>query len=149
MSRKNRLRRQNRLHAIGNPGPRDTRLSLSTSLMRDRNPIKRTLDRVRERMEPKDSVINQPADRLRQRLLVDRARRTAISRAQRLVSNNQNTGLISTGEFGKLQVDLPHNHPVCVKRRERREILFARGNAGKGAGKQRPPRRPELIIRCK
>lgn len=149
MSRLSRQRRENRLHAIGNPGPRDTRLSLSTSLMRDRNPIRNSLDTVRDIIRPKSNEINQPVDRLRQRLLVDRARRTAISRANRLVSNTQNTGLISVGQYGRLQAELPANHPLCVKRRERRQILFARRKTGKGAGKQRPPKMPELIVRCK
>lgn len=147
MSRLSRIRRQNRLHAIGNPAPRDTRLSLSTPLMRGRNPT--VLDRVRSIIEPKSNLINQPVDRQRQRLLVNRARSSSISRANRLVANNENIGLISVGEFGKLNVDLPYNHPVCVERRERREIIFARRKAGKGSGKQRPPRLPELNIRCK
>lgn len=149
MSRLSRQRRENRLHAIGNPGPRDTRLSLLTSLMRGRNPIHNSLDRVRDIIRSKSNETNQPADRLQQRLLVDRARRTAISRANRLVSNTQNIGLTSVGQYGNLNVDLPYNHPVCVKRRERREIMFARHKAGKGSGKQRPPRQPELIVRCK
>lgn len=44
------------------------------------------------------------------------------------------------------QVYLPSDHPICKERSERREVLFAKHKAGKGG--QRPPRMPQLTIRC-
>lgn len=152
MSRRTRIRRFNRLHEQGNPATRDMRLSLSDVLSRRlRSPLSNSLDRLRDNLRTKDKEINQPAERLRRMPtpLFDRGRRAAIRRANRLVANSQNTGLISVGEHGKLQVDLPHNHPVCVKRRERREVMFASRRTGKGAGRQKKPRIPVLTVRCK
>lgn len=43
-------------------------------------------------------------------------------------------------------VDLPPEHPICVQREQRKEILFAKGKAGKGG--QKPRKIPDVIIRC-
>lgn len=49
---------------------------------------------------------------------------------------------------GKVRVDLPPEHPICVARHERREVLFALGKSGKGG--QRPRRNDNNItLRCK
>lgn len=49
---------------------------------------------------------------------------------------------------GKIRVDLPPEHPICIARHERREVLFAQGKTGKGG--QRPRRKDNNIkIRCK
>ncbi len=83
-----------------------------------------------------------PSERMRR---LNMSRRD-IKRANRLAVQDQNNiGLISVGQYGRIQVDLPRQHPVCVQRRERREVLFAKGKSGKGGQK---PRRPGIIIRC-
>lgn len=46
-----------------------------------------------------------------------------------------------------LSYDLPNKHPICQRRQERREIMFATGKAGKGG--QKPLKLPRINIRCK
>lgn len=49
---------------------------------------------------------------------------------------------------GNIRVDLPPDHPICVARSQRKEILFAENKAGKGG--QRPRRQNNNIkLRCK
>lgn len=47
------------------------------------------------------------------------------------------------------EVTLPLDHPLCKERRERKEVLFAKRKAGRGSGRQRPPKDPGIIIKCK
>lgn len=47
----------------------------------------------------------------------------------------------------EMTYDLPKEHPICQKRKERKEVMFATGKAGKGG--QKPLRKPILNIRCK
>lgn len=48
---------------------------------------------------------------------------------------------------GTVRVDLPPEHPICRKREERRELMFATGKAGKGG--QRPRRdNNDIKVRC-
>lgn len=44
-------------------------------------------------------------------------------------------------------VDLPREHPLCQKRKERKEVMFATRKAGKGG--QKPKKDPPITIRCK
>ncbi|WGL31343.1 hypothetical protein [Dipodfec virus UOA04_Rod_962] len=44
-------------------------------------------------------------------------------------------------------VDLPREHPICQRRQERKEVLFAKRKAGKGG--QKPMKLPRLLVRCK
>lgn len=47
-----------------------------------------------------------------------------------------------------IKVDLPPEHPICIQREQRRELLFAFNKAGKGG--QRPRRLDNNItLRCK
>lgn len=47
----------------------------------------------------------------------------------------------------EMTYDLPKEHPICQKRKERKEVLFATGKAGKSG--QKPMKKPLLNIRCK
>lgn len=47
----------------------------------------------------------------------------------------------------EMTYDLPKEHPICQKRKERKEVMFATGKAGKGG--QKPMKKPLLNIRCK
>lgn len=47
---------------------------------------------------------------------------------------------------GKIITDLPKNHPICVLRRQRRELMFATGKAGSVG--QRRRRKSGVILRC-
>lgn len=149
MSLLRRKRRQNRVNAIVTPATRTTRLVLAPSLerglrLRPVQSILKLRDKIRtERIEPRPITV-----RLRRNILPYGYRRLpTIRRADRLVVQDNKIGLISVGDYGKLQVDLPHDHPVCRERRERREVMFATHKAGKGG--QKKPRQPELIVRCK
>lgn len=141
MSRRRRIRRQNRVDELTTPATRTAR-----SVLVDLSP--RGLRSVfgpsrREQIRPTRPVqVPVPAERMRR---INMARRD-IKRANQLaVQDKNNIGLISVAEPAKIQVDLPRQHPVCVQRRERRELLFAKGKAGKGGQK---PRKPGVIIRC-
>lgn len=144
MSLLRRKRRQNRNYAIEFPATRNARSFLVPRERGLRKPLANTLLRLRN-IEPKSNVETiQPAERLR--LNTRKQRLRSVNRANQLVADTHKTGLISIGDYGKIQVDLPSNHPVCVKRRERREIIFAKNKAGKGG--QKKPKKPELTIRC-
>ncbi|QXN75016.1 hypothetical protein [Microvirus mar6] len=153
MSRRRRQRRiLNRLNKQESPATRVTRLTLSDTLERRlRSSFGNLMDKLHNRREVQDMRNTiQPAERLRRPLILrDRARQAAVRRANRLVVHDNKIGLISSGEFGNIRVDLPSDHPVCVRRRERREVMFATKKTGKGAGKQRKPKMPILDVRCK
>lgn len=54
--------------------------------------------------------------------------------------------LTSLSLDGRIITDLPKNHPICVARRERRELMFATRKAGKVG--QRVRRKSVQILRC-
>lgn len=140
MSRRRRLRRQNRVDELTTPATRTARSVLVDLSPRGLRSVLGPSRRVEIR--PTRTVTPVPAERMR-RINMSRA---DIQRANRLaVQDPNNLGLTSVGDLGKIQVDLPHQHPVCVQRRERRELLFAKGKAGKVGQKLR---KPGVIIRC-
>lgn len=47
------------------------------------------------------------------------------------------------------EVTLPLDHPICKERRARKQVLFAKNKAGRGAGRQRPPKDPGIVVKCK
>lgn len=64
------------------------------------------------------------------------------------VSREKRKSLNTIQLNGKIRVDLPPEHPICIARHERREVLFALGKGGKGG--QRPRRKDNNIkVRCK
>lgn len=46
-----------------------------------------------------------------------------------------------------IRVDLPPEHPICIKREERRMVMFATGKAGKG-GQNPRQNNNDIKIRC-
>lgn len=45
--------------------------------------------------------------------------------------------------------DLPKEHPICVERRQRRQILFALGRAGSGIRNRRPEKLDDIDVICR
>lgn len=141
MSLIRRKRRQNRIAKMQVPATRTARSVLAPVRSRGLRNMFRSFER-RDKIRTTRTVLAAPAERRR---LVPASLRRAARRANKAVLDNNHLGLISGPEFGKIVVDLPRQHPVCVARRERREVMFAKRKAGKGGQR---PRRPGVIIRC-
>lgn len=140
MSLRTRKRRQNRLNSLS-PATRNARSFLAPLRSRGLRNIFKSLE-SRDEIRPTRTVIAAPAERRR---LVSQSLRLSVKRANKAVLDNNHLGLISGPVLGKIVVDLPRHHPICVLRRERREIMFAKHKAGKGGQR---PRRKSVILRC-
>lgn len=73
-------------------------------------------------------------------------------RYQQVMSNQLKPRIIRKPVYnlqldGSVKVDLPPEHPICRKREERRQIMFATGKAGKGGQKPRQNNN-DIKIRC-
>lgn len=141
MSLRRRKRRQNRIAKMQVPATRTARSVLAPVRSRGLRNMLRSFER-RDVIRTTRTVWAAPAERRR---LVPASLRRAANRANKAVLDNNNLGLISGPQLGKIVVDLPRQHPVCVARRERREVMFANRKAGKGGQR---PRKPGVIIRC-
>lgn len=141
MSLRRRKRRQNRIAKMQVPATRTARSVLAPVRSRGLRNMLRSFER-RDVIRPTRTVWAAPAERRR---LVPASLRRAANRANKAVLDNNHLGLISGPQLGKIVVDLPRQHPVCVARRERREVMFAKRKAGKGGQR---PRKPSVIIRC-
>ena len=142
MSLRRRKRRQNRIAKMQVPATRTARTVLAPVRSRGLRNIFRSFE-SRDEIRPTRTVMAAPAERRR---LVPASLRRASNRANKAVlSDRNNIGLISGPVLGKIVVDLPRHHPVCVARRERRQVMFAKRKAGKSGQK---PRKPSVIIRC-
>lgn len=142
--RRRLLQRENRLNHTTNPATRTVRPVLARELERGlrSRPVQSIL-RLRDkqeakRIEPRPVVIDNRRVYRRQSLPVRKINRLAVQQNK--------IGLISVGKYGKLQLDLPYDHPICRLRRERRELMFATHKAGKGG--QKRPKQPVINIRC-
>lgn len=135
MSLRNRKRRQNRAEKKLAPATRLTRFNLETPSRGLRNP-----EPVRRRDITLPTTGVTPG-------FVDRQRRVAYAQHElrQRTQDMLNNRLHPQPEPAKIEVDLPRQHPICVQRRERRELLFATGRAGKGGQR---PRKRDTIIRC-
>lgn len=142
MSLRRRKRRQNRIANKQVPATRTARSVLAPLRSRGLRNILRSFE-SRDEIRPTRTVMAAPVERRR---LVPASLKRASNRASKAVlSDRNNIGLISGRVLGKIVVDLPRQHPVCVARRERREVMFAKRKAGR-AGQR--PRKPSVIIRC-
>lgn len=164
MSRLSRLRRRNRLERqslatrepSGSLGLRGLRFSnLRLSHLRERKRFEKITNFF---PDPKEDFVDTLVNRYNrnnnldilglardvkntQDVLEQRKIRARVSREKRKPLN-----VIQLN--GKVRVDLPPEHPICVARHERREVLFALGKSGKGG--QRPRRNDNNItLRCK
>ena len=151
MSLLRRKRRQNRLLSQYNPATREARSSLESSQVRGlRNFIGRKVFNQREKKRP-IAVINLPLDPLgpeferELRQARDVLQQTKIrQRVGKETRKPLETILLNR----EIRVDLPPEHPICVQREIRREVMFATRRAGKGG--QRPrARNNNITLRCK
>lgn len=110
--------------------------------------------RLREHKRPELIVgdSNKPTDyeirRFERNMIFDEYRR----RYQQVMSNQLKPRIIRKPVYnlqmdGSVKVDLPPEHPICRKREERRQIMFATGKAGKGGQKPRQNNN-DIKIRC-
>ena len=139
MSLRRRKRRQNRIAKMQVPATRTARTVLAP--VRSRG-LRNMLQSFESRHEIRTTRTEMAAPAVRRRLVSQRAARRANNA---VLSDRNNFGLISGPVLGKIVVDLPRHHPVCVARRERRQVIFAKRKAGKSGQK---PRKPSVIIRC-
>lgn len=154
MSRLHRIRRQNRTRLTNVvPATRDLRQSLDfveNRRLRNLPDLRLTNQRERKRLR---TVIDVPDNVLR----LDRQRE--LRQAQDINRYNQirqaqakfaRKPLFKINLDRSLTVDLPPEHPICIRREQRRQMMFVEGKAGKGGRKNRPPRDTNLIkVRCK
>ena len=150
MSLLRRKRRQNRIELRTIPAIREARPSLETPSVRDwRNIFGRKLaeQRKRNRSELLESLDNMETLRFDinrdvrqvQRIYEQNRIRARISRETRKPLN-----VIQLN--GQIRVDLPPEHPLCISRQTRREVMFATGKSGRGG--QRPRKQENIILRC-
>lgn len=153
MSRLRRIRRKNRVTALLTPATREVRPSLDNSQVRGLRLLHRRnlkLDRNRE-VKRLHIVIPDKKNELRLDLNRDIRHMKFIHDYKKVRSqySKQAVKPIATIQPDmSVKVDLPPEHPICVQRQERRELLFATGRAGKGG--QRPRRKNnDIKLRCK
>ena len=151
MSLLRRKRRQNRMELRTIPATREARSSLESDSARGwRNIFGRKFAEQRQRNRP-IAVIDMPLDPFGPRY--DREVRQAVDffntqKIKERVSREFRKPLQTIKLNGQIRVDLPPEHPVCVAREIRREIMFANNKAGRGG--QRPRvQNNELKLICK
>lgn len=141
MSRRDRIRRKNRLEINTNPEPRVTRFTLpAPKMVRVRNTYNDPpLDTISRDLRRIDSGLDM--QHLRRLHIQDDIRRNTIDPTG--VRYDYQRKYVGRNE----QVLLPSDHPICRQRRERKQVLFAKRKAGKGGG-QKMPRLPKIILKC-
>ncbi len=150
MSRLRRIRRKNRVNTLMTPATRELRHSLDTSQVRGLRLLNRNLKLGRNR-EDKRLRIELPNNELRLDFNRDIKHLKFIHDYNKVRSQYSRQAVKPVATIQpdmSVKVDLPPEHPICVKRQERRELLFATGRAGKGG--QRPRRQNnDIKLRCK
>lgn len=152
MSLLRRKRRQNRMELRTIPATREARSSLETTTAQGwRNIFGRKLAEQRKsnRLEP-ISVLEIRHERVGPRFDREVKQAADFFRTQRIkerVSREFRKPLQTIQLNGKIKIDLPPEHPICVQREIRREMMFALGQAGKGG--QKPRKQENITLRCK
>lgn len=155
MSLLHRKRRQNRLERLASPATRKATTfldfqsrGLRTEIHSIRN-LRLSPQRERKRFRTIIELPYNPA-RLDFNREVKQAQAIHEYDKRRVQDYNSKTMKpLSTIKLdGSIKVDLPPEHPICVQRKVRRELLFATDKAGKGG--QRMRREDNNIqLRCK
>lgn len=155
MSLLRRKRRQNRLRPELSPATRETRFSLAPvspvrGLRFEYNENRGLrLSAQRERKRPR-TIIELPDNPAR--IDFNRDVRQAVviheyNKIRQAQSKNARKPLYMIQPDRTIKVDLPPEHPICIRREERRAVMFAQGKAGKGG--QRPRRdNNDIKVRC-
>lgn len=152
MSRLRRIRRKNRVTALMTPATREVRPSLVNSQVRGLRLFSRNLKLGRNREDKRlRIVVPDKNNELRLDLNRDIKHLKFIHDYNKVRSQYSKQAVKPVATIQpdmSVKVDLPPEHPICVKRQERRELLFATGRAGKGG--QRPRRQNnDIKLRCK
>lgn len=149
MSLRNRKRLLKRTEIKSVPGPRVARSTLSPydRVMRVRIPTTvKTLDstprRLRRVAKVDPRVIDSALESFRRQHIVQ-----DIRNSRSIDFDKYQYARINVGKLNE-SVLLPAEHPLCKEREERREVLFAKNKAGKGGGKQKPPKIPKIDVKC-
>lgn len=152
MSRRDRKRRENRLNKTISPAPRDVFTSLPNTFEQVRvlNPYHEIPKDKHPTTSRIDFGLSPVGHKPTRDDYVDSLRRLHIQRDLRRNSIDP-TGVkydYRREYVGKDErVLLPSDHPICIERETRREVLFAKNKAGKGGG-QKPPKLPKIILKC-
>lgn len=144
MSLRRRIRRQNRALSTNAPATRPTTLGLDVLRRRglrnihlfQRPATPRTNTVIQHEFNPFYAGLNRDV------------RHLEFVREQRKLSSKEPVKKpLSTIKLdGTIITDLPRNHPICVARAQRRELMFVTGKAGKVG--QRPRSKSKEILRC-
>lgn len=157
MSLLRRKRRQNRLRQQLSPATRETRLSLEPSFpevrgLRTNYVLNRNL-RVSPKQERKRlrTLIELPHNPARIDFNRDVRQLMAIHQYNKIRQKQSKFAVkpLQTIQLDKtIRVDLPPEHPICIERERRREVMFAKDKAGSSGQK---PRREDnnIKLRCK
>ena len=145
MSLRRRIRRQNRALLTNAPATRPTRLGLDVLRRRGL----RNFHLFRRPATPRTNMVIQREFKPFYMGFNRDVRHLEFIREQRKLMSKEpliKKPLSTVTLDGTIITDLPRNHPICIARAERRELMFATGKAGKGG--QRPRRRLKEILRC-
>lgn len=147
MSLLRRKRRQNRIELRTIPATREARSSLATPTVQGwRNIFGRKLAEQRKSNRLEDlSLPNFQRLKRLDNLPQVRRFKEIMSQGPKPLRIRKPVSTIQLN--GVVRVDLPPEHPICIKREQRREMMFATGKAGKGG--QRPRKQQNIQLRCK
>lgn len=149
MSFLRRKRIQNRMELRTIPATRESRNSLETvSVQGWRNIFGRKLA---EQRKSNRTIIEEPYE-IRPSLSLNRDVRQVEfinnqNKIRQRVSHEFRKPLSVIQLNGKIRVDLPPEHPICIQRQMRRAAIFATGKAGRSG--QRPRQQEQIRLRCK
>lgn len=149
MSILRRKRLQNRMELKTIPATRESRYSLESVPVRGlRNIFGRKLAEQRKRNR---TIIEQPYE-IRPDISLNRDIRQLKfiheqNKIRLRVSREHRKPLSVIQLNGKIRVDLPPEHPICIRRKERRAMMFVSGKAGRSG--QRPRQQEQIKLRCK
>lgn len=144
-----RKRLQNRMELKTIPATRESRYSLESVPVRGlRNIFGRKLAEQRKRNR---TIIEEPYE-IRPDISLNRDIRQLKfiheqNKIRQRVSRDHRKPLSVIQLNGKIRVDLPPEHPICIRREERRAMMFASGKAGRSG--QRPRQQEQIKLRCK
>lgn len=152
MSLLRRKRRQNRLNKTISPATRETRFSLesvsSVRGLRNQRSLKLGQQREDKRLH---TIIESPFNPFTLDFNREVKQAEAIHKYdERRLKDSKFAfkPLTSIKLDGTVVADLPPEHPICIQRKVRREMLFALGKVGKGGQRQRRVNN-NIQLRCK
>lgn len=149
MSILRRKRLQNRVESITTPATRESRHSLESVSVRG---LRNIFGRKFAEQRKSNRTIIEESYEIRPDISLNRDIRQLQfiheqNKIRQRVSRERRKPLSVIQLNGKIRVDLPPEHPICIRRKERRAIIFAYGKAGRSG--QRPRQQEQIKLRCK